>query len=88
MLLFLLFPDHFERIFGQRDRKTIVQVLGGIDSRAVNSMDPIQLDRTLFETRRKLEAEYGTDQLDFYVPPLRDRWRQSDFATAVARHYG
>ena len=84
MLLFLLFPDHFERIFGQRDRKTIVQVLGGIDSPTFNSMDPIQLDRTLFETRRKLETEYGTDQLDFYVPPLRDRWRQSNFATAVA----
>ena len=84
MLLFLLFPDDFERIFGQRDRKAVVRVLGGVDARSVNTMDPVQLDRALRETRRKLEAEYATDKLDFYVAPLHDRWKQGDFSTVAS----
>jgi len=83
MLLFLLFPDDFERIFGQRDRREAVRAFSGIDSKIVNAMDPIALDKALRETRRKLEAEYGTDQLDYYVPPLLDLWKQKSF-TAVA----
>jgi len=85
MLLFLLFPDDFERIFGQRDRRTVVQVLGGIDARGVNAMDPVQLDRALGETRRKLQAEYETNQLDFYVPPLKERWKPGDLAPRQVR---
>jgi 5-methylcytosine-specific restriction enzyme B len=80
MLLFLLFPDDFERIFGQRDRREVVRTLGGFDSRAVNGMDPVALDKALRETRRRLEAEYGTDKLDYYAPPLHDLWKQKSFA--------
>jgi len=47
-------------------------------------MDPIELDRALRDTRRKLEAEYATEKLDFYVAPLRDRWKQGDFPTVVS----
>ena len=83
MLLFLLFPDEFERIFGQRDRKAVVQAFLGLDGRNVNAMDAVQIDRSLRDIRRKLEAEYGTAELDYYLPPLRARWGQIDFATVA-----
>ncbi|EDT43269.1 hypothetical protein [Burkholderia ambifaria] len=68
MLLFLLFPDDFERIFGQNDRKTIVRHYSKHERRVVNRMDPVQLDRELQAIRKRLEAERGTTQLDYYVP--------------------
>ena len=54
-----------------------------MDARTVNTMDPVLLDRVLRETRRKLEAEYGTDELDFYLP-AGDRWKQGDFSTVAS----
>lgn len=79
MVLFLLFPDEFERIFGQQDRRRIAQTFSGMDAQAINRLDPLELDRTLRETRRKLEQEYGTTQLDYYVLPLKERWSRDSF---------
>ncbi|KWH61041.1 McrB family protein [Burkholderia anthina] len=83
MLLFLLFPDDFERIFGQNDRKTIVRHYSKHERRVVNRMDPVQLDRELQAIRKRLEAERGTTQLDYYVPPLKGEWRSETFSAAT-----
>lgn len=83
MLLFLLFPDDFERIFGQNDRKTIVRHYSKHDRREVNRMDALQLDRELQSIRKQLEAERGTTQLDYYVPPLKGEWKSETFAAAT-----
>lgn len=83
MLLFLLFPDDFERIFGQNDRKTIVRHYSKHERRAVNRMNPVQLDRELQAIRKRLETERGTTQLDYYVPPLKAEWRSETFAAAT-----
>nr|WP_315596599.1 DUF3578 domain-containing protein [uncultured Cupriavidus sp.] len=83
MLLFLLFPDDFERIFGQNDRKTIVRHFSKRERREVNRMDAFQLDRELLAIRRRLEVERGTTQLDYYVPPLKGEWRSETFAAAT-----
>jgi 5-methylcytosine-specific restriction enzyme B len=83
MILFLLFPDDFERIFGQQDRKRIAQAFSGLDSQAINRLDPLELDRTLRETRKRLENEYGTSELDYYVQPLKERWQRESFAVAT-----
>ncbi|ALX10416.1 GTPase [Burkholderia cepacia JBK9] len=83
MLLFLLFPDDFERIFGQNDRKTIVRHYSKHEHRTVNRMDPIRLDRELQAIRKRLETERGTTQLDYYVPPLKGEWRSETFAAAT-----
>ena len=56
----------------------------GTDAPTVNAMDPVELDRALRETRRKLETEYGTTELDFYTPPLVHRWKQADFAEVAS----
>lgn len=83
MLLFLLFPDDFERIFGKNDRKTIVRHYSKRERREVNRMDAIQLDRELHAIRKRLEVERGTTQLDYYVPPLKGEWRSETFAAAT-----
>lgn len=83
MLLFLLFPDDFERIFGQNDRKTIIRYYSKRERREVNRMDALQLDRELQAIRKRLEVERGTTQLDYYVPPLKGEWRSETFAAAT-----
>jgi 5-methylcytosine-specific restriction protein B len=75
MLLYLLFPDSFERIFGQQDRKKIVQAFAGAATYENVRDDPLAIDRTLLELRRKLESENPTTDLDFYLPPLKTRWQ-------------
>ncbi|MDP3842657.1 MAG: AAA family ATPase [Oxalobacteraceae bacterium] len=74
MLLFLLFPDNFERIFGQSDRQVIAMAFSGLSGQVIRGQSALELDRTLRKMRTDLETEYGTQQLDYYVPPLRDRW--------------
>lgn len=74
MLLFLLFPDTFERIFGGSDRAKIVKTLGESDEKANSRMTAIEIDGTLSRIRKKYENKYGTTQIDFYAPPLSDRW--------------
>ncbi len=83
MLLFLLFPDDFERVFGQNDRRSIVRHYSKRDRREVNGMDPVQLDRELHAIRKRLSVDRGTTQLDYYVPPLKGEWRSETFAAAT-----
>src|SRR5450759_1472246 len=83
MLLFMLFPDEFERIFGQSDRRTIAQAFSGKESREVNKLDPLELDRLLRELRKRLESEYGTSALDYYTTPLMQKWSRQSFADAT-----
>ena len=83
MILHLLFPDDFERIFGQQDRRRIAQAFSGLDAQAINRLDPLELDRTLREARTKLEREYGTRELDYYISPLKERWGAASFGAAT-----
>jgi 5-methylcytosine-specific restriction protein B len=83
MILYLLFPDDFERIFGQQDRRRIASAFSGQSFQAINSLDPLELDRLFRETRKKLESEYRTDKLDYYVTPLKERWKRENVATAT-----
>lgn len=83
MLLFMLYPDDFERVFGQTDRKAIVRHYTKREHREVNRLDAVQLDRELLSIRKRLEVERGTTQLDYYVPPLKGEWRSETFAAAT-----
>ena len=77
MLLFLLFPDSFERIFGGTDRREIVTTFLGKQKAAVRKLSALEIDRELAAIRQKQEADYGTDQIDFYVTPVREQWRDT-----------
>lgn len=84
MLLFLLFPDSFERIFGQRDRRTVAAAFSGYNAQHVNRLEPAALDRLLHDTRSSLEKQYGTKELDYYVPPLVDLWQRETVSGATS----
>lgn len=83
MVLFLLFPDHFERIFGGVDRKTIVTTFSGKPKKEIARLDPVGIDRALTEIRGRLEMEHGTSMLDFYVSPLKEKWSAAPLSDAV-----
>jgi 5-methylcytosine-specific restriction protein B len=80
MLLFLLFPDQFERVFGQVDRKKIVEAFTAHDA---DALDPLGIDRALSQIRGQLEVEFNTKDLDFYVSPVKEKWRAGNFAEAT-----
>lgn len=76
MLLYLLFPDDFERVFGQSDRRAILRHFSHRDRKALNRMNAIEIDRELRDVRRRLESERSTTDLDYYLPPLVDEWKE------------
>ncbi|MGR6839645.1 McrB family protein [Aliivibrio wodanis] len=76
MWLYLFFPDEHERIFGNTDRREILTKLTNVDSRKYRHMRSKEIDAGLFELRKQLEAEFGTKELDYYVEPLRSKWKQ------------
>lgn len=85
MLVFLLFPDHFERIFGKGDREKVVATFGNLSGRSVRSLSPDEVDRILYDARTRLESQYGTSELDFYTAPLVAQWREESFRAVVDR---
>ncbi|UTM56694.1 AAA family ATPase [Photobacterium sp. CCB-ST2H9] len=78
MLLYLLFPETQERIFGNTDRRTILTTLTDMTRAQYNRTDTKDIDSRLLELRQSLEAEFGTQELDYYVEPLSSKWRQRD----------
>ncbi|WP_342749703.1 AAA family ATPase [Vibrio albus] len=76
MILFLFFPDFHERIFGNTDRRAILAKCSNISGSQFNRMTSGEVDANLYELRTKLEEEYGTKELDFYVEPLKTLWKE------------
>lgn len=76
MFLYLLFPEAHERIFGNTDRKSILTTLTDITSAQYNRMDTKDADARLLALRQSFEAEFGTKELDYYVDPLRSKWKE------------
>ena len=75
MILFLLFPDNFERIFSTYHRKKIVSKF--FKGEAGRKLSPVEIDRLLLEIRHEKEKEHGTSELDFYNPPLNE-WQNGN----------
>ncbi|WP_045049071.1 McrB family protein [Rouxiella chamberiensis] len=75
MLLFLLFPDDFERIFGGNDRRSVIKAFSGINP---NKMSALEIDKQLLEIRREQQEKYPDMPLDFYVLPLSKDWQKTD----------
>jgi 5-methylcytosine-specific restriction enzyme B len=80
MVLFLLFPDVFERFFGQTDRRAVATHFSDRDKREVTRLNNLDLDRELWKIRQGVEQRYGRKDLDFYLPPLRDQWKSESVA--------
>lgn len=80
MLLHILFPDDFERTFGGQDRTDILTAFQNKKKKEVRGYSALEVDKALFEIRENAAAEYGTEELDFYLSPLKDRWKDKAIA--------
>ena len=69
MLLYLLFPDHFERIASTNHKRRIIRAFSGLVS-----AEPEDEDRAILAIRGELEKLLPNQQLDFYWSPLREAW--------------
>ncbi|BAO82893.1 GTPase subunit of restriction endonuclease [Serpentinimonas maccroryi] len=69
MLLYLLFPDHFERIASGNHKRRVIKAFSGL----VDS-EPEDEDRAILAIRRELEKLLPNQQLDFYWSPLVEAW--------------
>lgn len=82
MLLFLFFPDFNERIFGNTDRCSILVALAGLTKSQYNKMKCIERDAALLKLRKEFEQEFGTTELDYYIEPLKSKWKNIELNTA------
>lgn len=80
MLLHLLFPDEFERISSTGNRSRIVASFADYLRQEPPILDPqdsptLLIDRQFAAIRAVAGRKYPDVELDFYKPPLVDRWR-------------
>ncbi|RRZ88549.1 AAA family ATPase [Erwinia sp. 198] len=75
MLMFMLYPDDFERIFSSNDRRTIIRAF---KPQQKEELSAVAMDRALLEIRREQEEKQNSKQLDFYVPPLSEIWQKRE----------
>jgi hypothetical protein len=77
MLRYLLFPDHYEAVFAQRDKRRIVESFSGIPRKEAKRWSVTRLDEELNSIRKQLEELYDEQSLSFLREPLVETWRQS-----------
>ena len=77
--LFLLLPAHFERIISGEHKRGVVQhFFDLIHKQTAEQLDsvnlrlnPLLVDRAIYEIRQSLEKAYPEDIIDFYIPPVK-----------------
>jgi 5-methylcytosine-specific restriction protein B len=87
MLLFLLWPDSFERVFGGTDRRAIVAAFTGRSHGQVGQLSALQIDGELAAIRKAQEERFNTRELDFYAPPLKAEWKQESIPKTITRDH-
>ena len=70
----LLFPDTFERISSERDKRLILVGFGDTTEKNIKKWSTVEIDRALLELRRQLEEEHGAD-IDFYQEEFASQWK-------------
>jgi len=81
MILFLLFPDAYERIATARHKNTILTTLNSLADETIvrDGVSPgVVIDRKLLSIRKALEQKYPGQELDFYKAPIQELWRKPD----------
>lgn len=74
VLRYYCFPDFFERIVVNRHKTRILETFSEHSSETIKSMSDLELDKALFNLRKRLEKESTTGNVDFYDPPYRQKW--------------
>lgn len=78
ILLYLLFPDHFEPFAAASQKRIIVRAFAnklGADSAAVDGKDRIEIDRKIIAIRKRLQLEGAAKDFDFHDEPYLKIWR-------------
>jgi 5-methylcytosine-specific restriction protein B len=75
IILYLLFPDNFERIFGRTDRIKLLIAFTELSRPQIDAMSAIEINQEIQQIRRKWEERHPDQKLDFYIDPLHDVWR-------------
>lgn len=70
----LLFPDSFERISSEGDKRRILAGLGDTPEKEIKKWSNAEIDRALLDLRRRLEQEHGAD-IDFYQEEFEAQWK-------------
>jgi len=70
----LLFPDTFERISSEGDKRLILAGFSDTPEKEIRKWSTIEIDRALLDLRRRLEHEHGTD-IDFYQEEFESQWK-------------
>ncbi|UIJ72370.1 McrB family protein [Aurantimonas sp. HBX-1] len=70
----LLFPDTFERISSEGDKRLILAGFGDTPEKEIRKWSTVEIDRALLELRRRLEDEHGAD-IDFYQEEFESQWK-------------
>jgi energy-coupling factor transporter ATP-binding protein EcfA2 len=78
MLRFFAFPDRVERMSSNRERCDVLVGFGVAALNECKNWNDRRLDEALLNLRKKLQQEFPEHILDFYEPPLLERWRQSE----------
>jgi len=74
ILTHLLFPDSFERISSEGDKRRILVGFGDTPENEIKKWSNIEIDRALLDLRRRLEQEHGSD-IDFYQEEFETQWK-------------
>ena len=74
-ILYMTFPDNYERIISTRDKKKIIEVFGS----ALAETMPGDIDQALYKVRKTLSAKYDKDDraFDYYID-LKENWKPKD----------
>jgi 5-methylcytosine-specific restriction protein B len=74
MLRYFLFPERVERMSSNGDRYRVLDGFGVAKPKVTRRWTDVQLDDAMLKLRRELEERYGSQDIDFYLPPLRSQW--------------
>jgi hypothetical protein len=74
MLRYFTFPDRVERMSSNAHRRSVLAHFENLAESETKKWTDAELDDALLRLRKRLEAEYPNQKLDFYEDPLRPRW--------------
>jgi MoxR-like ATPase len=78
MMLYMLFPDDYERVSSTSEKQKIVQAFPQLLSSFEELPDDsasVSVDRKLLVVRKALERQYQSQEIDFYEPPVKALWK-------------
>jgi hypothetical protein len=80
VLLFLLFPDQFERVLTGHHKRDIVRRFyeEWNEDLDIDYRDRVAVDREILLVRERLEEKHPGTEMDFYDHPHIDTWMDSD----------